>query len=146
MILLLGQSNVQPANMPSNRVPLISWVKAGELHEPIDIYQPGFADDWILTDATGPNVFALHVVGDSMYPEYREGDIVIIDPGIEPVSGDDAIVKVNDEVTFKQVHFYLDKIRLIPLNRDKYEPVEISREDGFKVQIIGKVIELKRRK
>lgn len=137
---------VQATDLPTHRVPLISWVRAGSLHEPIDIYQAGSAEEWIASNASGPNAFALRVVGKSMFPEFLEGDIIVVDPGIEPASGDYAIVKVNDEVTFKQIHFYLNKIVLVPINKDGYEPMEIVRDDGFKVQIIGKVVEQIRRR
>ena len=138
--------DVEEAVVPQSRVPLISWVRAGALHEPIDIYQAGFAEEWVASNASGQNAFALRVVGNSMFPEFLEGDIIVIDPGIEPASGDYAIVKVNDEVTFKQIHFYLNKIMLVPVNNQGYETLEITRDDGFKVQIIGKVVEQIRRR
>lgn len=138
--------NVHEMELPWHRIPLISWVQAGSLHEPIDIYQAGFAEEWIASNASSPNAFALRVVGNSMYPEFLEGDVIVVDPGIEPASGDYAIVKVNDEVTFKQIHFYLNKIELIPINKDGYETIEILREDGFNVQVIGKVVEQIRRR
>ena len=50
------------------------------------------------------------------------------------------IVKVAGEVTFKQLHIYLNKLVLKPLN-DAYESIEIERTDGVEVRIIfGKVI------
>lgn len=137
---------IRSADLPEHRVPLISWVHAGGLHEPIDIYQAGFAEEWVASNAGGQNAFALRVVGNSMFPEFLEGDIIVVDPGIEPASGDYAIVKVNDEVTFKQIHFYLNKIMLVPVNNQGYETLEITRDDGFKVQIIGKVVEQIRRR
>jgi SOS-response transcriptional repressor LexA len=144
---LQGQPNVEPAALPQKRkVPLISWVRAGVLHEPMDIFEPGFADEWIASNASGENSFALRVTGNSMYPEFLEGDIIVIDPAQEPASGDYAVVKINDEVTFKQIHFYLNKIELIPVNKERYEIIEISRDDGFNVQVIGKVVEQIRRR
>ncbi len=136
---------VEPIESPRNLVPLISWVKAGELHEPSDVYQPGFADDWVATNARGATLFALRVVGDSMETEFKEGDTIIIDPSLEPQSGDFAVMKIDGEVTFKQVFFTLNKTILKPVN-PKYETIEIDRADGVTVEKIGKVVDQHRKR
>jgi SOS-response transcriptional repressor LexA len=138
--LITGPS-AEPAILPSRLVPLISWIKAGDFHEPSDIYQPGIADEWISSNTKGENTFALRVVGDSMTPEFRTGDIIVVDPSREPQSGEFAVVKIDDEVTFKQVYFTMNKIILKPINEQGHKTIEIDRNDGVTVRIIGKVIE-----
>ncbi len=134
--------NVEPAVLRTGRaVPLISWVQAGHWHEPEDHFRPGEGEGEPVPSSTkDENAFALRVIGDSMEPEFKEGDIVIVSPNSEPVTGDFVIAKVAGEVTFKQLHIYLNKLVLKPLN-DAYEPIEIERMDGLEVRIIGKVIE-----
>lgn len=134
-------SNIEPKEFHNVRsIPLISWVQAGQWHDPDDTYHPGHADEWISSDSADPNAFALRVQGDSMEPEFYENDIIVVSPAIEPASGDYAVVKVNSQVTFKQIHIYMSKVVLKPLN-DKYQPEEIQREDGKKIKIVGKVIQ-----
>lgn len=97
-------SNVEPAKMKKLRpVPVISWVTAGKWHEVVDPYQPGVAEEWVESDVTGTNVFALRVKGDSMEPEFVEGDIIIVNPHIAPKPGDFVIAKDKDngEATFE---------------------------------------------
>ena len=134
--------NVEPAVLKTGRaVPLISWVQAGHWHEPEDHFRPGEGEGEPVPSSTkDENAFALRVIGDSMEPEFREGDIVIVSPNSEPVTGDFVIAKVAGEVTFKQLHIYLNKLVLKPLN-DAYEPIEIARNEGVEVRIIGKVVE-----
>lgn len=69
--------------------------------------------------------FALRVLGDSMLPEFKEGDIIIIDP--EGVAHDESYVMatVDDEYIFRQLRIVEDKFYLQPLN-DLYDTVEIS--------------------
>lgn len=82
---------------------------------------------------------ALVVKGDSMEPEYYNGDIVFYktQPVIE--NGEIAIVEINgDGVTLKKVYFNYDedKVILRSLN-DKYADRELTPEQ---VRILGKVV------
>ena len=63
--------------------------------------------------------FAARVVGDSMLPEYAEGDIVVFSPAAEVTDGCDCFVRIepDHETTFKRVFFDDDgQVRLQPLN------------------------------
>lgn len=137
--------DVVESPLPIHRVPLISWVRAGAVHEPADIYQPGFAEEWVASNTTEPNAFALTVTGESMIPEFYDGDIIVVNPTLEPGSGDFAVVKINGEVTFKQVFFYMNKVVLRPVNK-AYKTIELERHDGYDIQIVGKVVEQIRRR
>lgn len=137
--------DVETAKMGKLRqVPVISWVTAGKWHEVCDAFQPGDADEWIATDVKGPNVFALRVKGDSMEPEFQEGEIIIVNPHVEAKAGDYVIVKneENGEATFKQLKKYGDTWILHPLN-PKYPDIELTAR--HKYRIIGKVVEKKKK-
>lgn len=138
-------SNVEPAKVKkSKHVPVISWVAAGTWQEVFDAFQPGDADEWIESDIKGPNVFALRVKGDSMEPEFNDGEIVVVNSHIESKPGDFVIIKNddNDEATFKQLKRYGDTFVLHPLN-SKYEDIELKR--GHKYRIVGKVVKKEKR-
>ncbi|WP_051378320.1 LexA family protein [Derxia gummosa] len=85
-------------------VPLISWVAAGPLCEVSDPHPVGGADDWLPCPVPcSEGTYALEVVGDSMEPEYREGEIVFVDPQLAPRHGDDVIVRTPEgRATFKR--------------------------------------------
>nr|WP_240194879.1 S24 family peptidase [Desulfobulbus rhabdoformis] len=69
-------------------------VQAGDWQDVFDPYQPGFAEDWVLTTETNnPNAFALVIHGDSMEPEFLEGDIVTVDSGRDAINGSYVIGK-----------------------------------------------------
>lgn len=93
------------------KVPLISWVQAGDWIEAIDTFHPGDAEDWLpCPKRHGSRTYALRVSGDSMTSphgkSYPAGCVIFVDPdqvgGI--TNGDRVIAKLNghDEVTFKQ--------------------------------------------
>ena len=115
-------------------VPIINKVAAGYPAEFTDLdYPRSVADDYILCpDVADPDAFAARVVGDSMEPEYREGDIVIFAPSLPTPSGIDCFVRLerDNQTTFKRIYIEEDgrTIRLQPLNR-AYPPRLVDRED-----------------
>lgn len=95
----------------------------------------------------GNNYFALKVDGDSMYPDYRTGDTIIIRQQNDCNSGDDCIVMVNgDDATFKRVIKQENSIILKPLN-NTYEPYYFTEYDIITkpVRILGVAIEVRRK-
>jgi repressor LexA len=118
-------------------VPIINKVAAGYPTDFNDLdYPVGVADDYVrCPDLHDPNAFAVRVVGDSMEPKFREGDVVIFSPAADVKNGDDCFVRFQmpHETTFKRVFFEKsDKIRLQPRN-EKYSPtvVEGDRINGL---------------
>lgn len=132
-------------------VPLINKVAAGYPREFTDMGYPArVADEYVrCPDIDDPDAFAARVVGDSMMPEYREGDIVVFSPLREIKSGMDCFARLepDGETTFKRVFFESErgdvdgaervkfegeasgvKVRLQPLN-PAYAPRVVAREE-----------------
>ena len=81
----------------------------------------------------------VRVVGDSMEPRFREGDIVIFSPAAEVHNGDDCFVRFEmpHETTFKRAFFEPEnKVRLQPRN-EKYSPITI---DGDRINGLYRAI------
>lgn len=93
----------------------------------------------------GKEYFGLKVSGDSMYPEYMDGDVVICRKQSTCESGQDCVVRVNgDEATFKKVVKQDGIIVLQPIN-PAYKPRFFTgRDDDPEIEILGVVIELRR--
>ncbi|MFN4281180.1 MAG: LexA family protein [Alphaproteobacteria bacterium] len=116
-----------PAAAARRRVPVIDYVRAGLWDAVADPYAPGGGLDDIATDLDlSPRAFALVVRGESMDPEFRDGDKIIIDPEVAPQPGDFVVAKLerDDEATFKKYRPRgFDKagapiIELVPVNPD----------------------------
>jgi SOS-response transcriptional repressor LexA len=140
---LAGRLNLDdppPALADGGFVPVINRVAAGYPQEFTDLdYPPSVADEYIrCPDLNDPQAFAARVVGDSMAPAYREGDLVVFSPNTQPQNGDDCFVRfAEDGTTFKR--YFLDdvensglarKIRLQPINNrypaESYNPDQIT--------------------
>lgn len=126
--------NVEPAS-DLEPVPIINRVAAGAPTEFTDLdYPPNVADDYIECprgDVIAAARFAARVIGDSMAPTYRDGEIVVFDPALSTPDGSDCFVRLarNDESTFKRVEFDDDdgRVRLVPRN-PAYPTRTVSRE------------------
>lgn len=110
-------NNLRPGPKVRGEVPLISFVQAGEWREAIDNYSPGNGERMIpVTVPVGRHTFALRVTGDSMEPEFVEGEIIIVEPDLDAVHKDFVIAKNGGDATFKQLWKEAGEWMLKPLN------------------------------
>ncbi len=122
--------------MVPREIPLINKVAAGYPAEFTDLgYPSGIADEYVRSpDIDDPDAFAARVVGDSMEPDYRQGDIVVFSPIKEVRDGMDCFVRfeLDHESTFKRIYFQTDEqgvewIRIQPIN-NAYPPKTVARD------------------
>lgn len=141
---VVSKSNVDYVSNMEFRVPLVSWVRAGEFCETQDLFSPGDAEEWIPKPPNASNSsYALRVKGGSMtspYPNaksYPEGTIIIIDPEKDVLPGDRGIFRSPDdnEATFKELVSDAGKLYLKPLN-PQFPMIEVDKE----IITCGKVI------
>ena len=125
--------------------PIISPVQAGMWREIVDTFPRGGADEYIMAyNSYGKHTFALRITGNSMEPEFKEGDVVVIDPDVAPNAGDYVVARNHEEsATFKKYRprgineAGQDVFELVPLNED-YAPM---RSDLQHIIIIGTMVE-----
>lgn len=142
----LSFDNAEIIDIPKDliRIPVLGIIKAGtpiEAQEDIIGYV-NIPKDWC---KGGKSYYGLKISGDSMYPEYRENDIVIFEKSEDIISANnkDCAVMVNGfDATFKRVKLSQSGIQLIPLNIDNsdgFEPVFYDSEQiqNMPVKVIG---------
>lgn len=136
--------NVEVEPIGSGRpVPVVGLVQAGDFMPGEDgEYPAGMADAFVYTDQKARNLFAVRVTNDSMEPDFREGDVLIVNPNLEPRSGDFVIAKLrrDNEVTFKKLVRHDRIIILRPLN-SRYPDIVLTGPE--EVELVGKVVERK---
>lgn len=146
--VLLGSVVKQKETTPKHRIikmPVYGMVAAGapiltveDILDYIDIDEEDISDG---------EFRALRVKGDSMIPDIKSGDIVVVrrQPDIE--SGQIAVVIINgDEATVKKVIKHKDGIQLVATNPE-YMPMFFSNKEieDLPVSIFGRVVELRRK-
>lgn len=141
---LLGYSATRKGPT-SIKIPVVGTVAAG---------LPCFAEDDILDYeevtpemAARGELFGLRVKGASMEPQIMDGDVVIVRRQDDAETGDTVVAKVNgDEATVKRLKKSPGLLTLVPAN-PTFDPLFFTPEQvlALPVQIIGKVIELRRK-
>ena len=122
MALLTDRADMDALPVQKPTVPLVGFAQAGA---------GGFFDDagfpvghgWDLIELPAQSTassYALKVQGDSMLPLYRNGDVLIVEPGATVRKGDRVVVKTNaGDVMAKVLERQTPKsVSLVSLNPD----------------------------
>lgn len=140
-------SKIEHAGPGGVRIPVLGSVPSGIPIEAIEDIL-----DWEEIPASmcsgDREYFALQVQGDSMWPDYLTGDVVIIRKTPCCESGDDCVVYINGyDATLKQVKLGEDgSLSIIPRNPN-YPPKTYTAKEvqNLPVSIAGVVVELRRK-
>lgn len=142
--------NVKDSPMGRRRaIPVISAIQAGAMKEILEPYALGDGYAALYTDDDYSRwAFGLEIEGDSMLPEFKPGDMVIIEPDWEPRPGEYVAAKNGrQEATFKKYRQRgtdkdgRDIFELVPLNED----YPVVRSDETPLVIIGVMAEHRRK-
>lgn len=101
-----------------------------------------FRADWILHKGNTEKMVLMNVTGDSMSPEIKHGDVVLIDQGKTKLYGYGFYaVALGEEVYVKQVKSTLNDLVLHSTN-PHYEDIVVNRHDksAERLRIIGRVV------
>ncbi|MCO6524259.1 MAG: helix-turn-helix domain-containing protein [Candidatus Schmidhempelia sp.] len=146
--LLIGKEkevkNIMPTNLKAHQVPLISYTQVGEWTTSCELRDSAKFEYITSSLELSDKAFALQIKDDSMEPEFKESDVVIIDPLIKPIPGEFVFaINGDSEATFKKYkelgydeHKRM-QFELIPLNPD-YTTMNTLKQ---KIRIIGTMVE-----
>lgn len=79
------------------RVPLVGWAQAMDAINLVDFSDVVHWDEFEPTDCRDPKAIAVVIRGDSMQPEYSDGDIAILACSSEPMTGDLVVGRLKKE-------------------------------------------------
>ena len=99
-----------------------------------------FRSEWLHGRGNPANMVLMEVIGNSMEPEIKEGDMVLIDQSRSDVlSGGIYAVGVEDTVMVKRVERLPGTLVLRSDNMD-YSPIHLSGDELDNVRVIGQVL------
>lgn len=127
------------------KIPIYASIKAGvPLESQADIIEyMDVPSDWAKGEK---NLFGLKLSGDSMFPKYQDGEVVIFEQNndLEKIKNKDCAVMINHtESTFKKVLINDNGIILQPYNAS-YEMMVFSKDDVENLPIIVLGIAIKK--
>jgi len=135
-----GAPNIGGKIPLKGRVPLISYVAAGNWSEAVDNFTVGDAEVWVNTTIpVRKHTYALRVQGDSMEPKFPDGATIIVEPEEEAKNSSFVIVRQNgSDATFKQLVIDGGQKYLKPYN-DRY-PIMQMREDAVICGVVKQMV------
>lgn len=134
------QSNVVPVS--PRMAPVLSWVQAGTMTnvEAVDMSQ---VEEWLpLPDGDCEKCFYLKVQGLSNYPEFHEGDYILVDPTLpfgDMNSGDIIVVRKFDDATFKRLVIEPDGTKYLQAINPEFKPNIIPLDQDC--EFVGEVVD-----
>jgi phage repressor protein C with HTH and peptisase S24 domain len=125
--------------VPKVRARLCAGDGSFEVGSEIEGYY-AFQKKWLHGRGASNQMVLLDIVGNSMEPELRAGDTVLVDRSQKDVlAGAIYAVGIEDTIMVKRLEKHPSKLVLLSDNRD-YEPIYLEHRDIHKIRIIGKVI------
>ena len=122
--------------------PVIGEVAAGYDYPALEDWEGDTVDipDEYLKGRNRNEFFVLRVKGDSMYPDYQDGDkVLVLKQTTMNYSGQVGVVLYDGEMgTLKKVEYKMgeDWMRLVPIN-PTFPPIKIFNEDLERCRVLG---------
>jgi SOS-response transcriptional repressor LexA len=99
-----------------------------------------FSTVWIRKKGSPGNMIVMEVMGDSMYPELKEGDNILVDQSQKQVSNNCVyVIGLDETLQVKRVQSLPGLIILLSANRH-YPPVSVQGDEIDTLRVIGKVL------
>ncbi len=146
---LMGWTELEATTSPAEafvKIPVLGLIPAGVPIEAVEDVM-GYEEIPASYCAGGEKYFALKLNGNSMYPEYHSGDVVILKQQDTCNTNEDCAVMINGgDATFKRVVRQKNGIMLKPLNSN-YDTLFYTNDEieQLPVRILGVFKELRRR-
>ena len=137
-----GESLTNVAPVTVRMAPVLSWVQAGTMTnvEAVDMSQ---IEEWLpLPDGDCEKCFYLKVQGLSNYPEFHEGDYILVDPTLpfgDMNSGDIIVVRKFDDATFKKLVIETDGSKYLQALNPEFKPNIIPLDENCR--FVGEVVD-----
>ena len=134
-------NNVVPVTQ--RLIPVLSWVQAGTMTS-VEAINPNDVMKWLppLSADDPDGCFYLKVVGISNFPQYEEGDYILVNPAFQVcdlLSEDLIVVRHNSDATFKKLVIESDERKYLQALNPNFQPNIIEFEDGM--ELVGLVID-----
>lgn len=99
-----------------------------------------FQKEWLNTKGSHANMVLMDIFGNSMEPELKDGDTVLIDESQKDIlAGAIYAVGVDDTIMVKRIEKHPNKLVLLSDNRS-YSPIYLEGDECRSARIVGKVI------
>ncbi|MBI5768744.1 MAG: hypothetical protein HZA93_13180 [Verrucomicrobia bacterium] len=122
-------SHVVVETTPVRYVPLVSWAHAGAAVSYEEI--PRDERERVATMCTDPRALAVTIEGESMLPDFKPGDRLIVAPSRDPRNGHPVVAKLSDDGIVVRLYHRLNArtVRLSSLRPEIYPSIDYAATD-----------------
>ncbi|HGD2616039.1 TPA: LexA family protein [Legionella pneumophila] len=147
LMCLSDELQFKEAKNPSQLIPLLDYRQACEASLHTGAESSGdkvfISVSTSLQPELSTDAFALKITDDSMMPEIRINDVLVIEPSVLPEPGDFVAVKINGKpetiiCQYKKLSYTSSEFELLTLN-DNWPNIKVS--DDINVKIIGVLVQ-----
>lgn len=126
-------------SVPKVRARLCAGDGSFEVASEIEAYY-SFQNRWLRQKGKANDMVLMDVFGNSMMPEIRDGDTVLIDQSQKDIiAGAIYAVGIEDTIMVKRIEKHPRKLVLLSDNKE-YAPIYLADEEIDSIRIIGKVL------
>ncbi|HAT1829812.1 TPA: LexA family transcriptional regulator [Legionella pneumophila] len=149
-LMCLSDEKQFEVKSPSQLIPLLDHCQACDAKKHINMHPKQQESENITISVSSTllpdlsiDAFALKILDDSMMPEFRLNDILVIDPAVSPKPSKYVAVKIGNKMEaiicqYKKLSYTSPEFELHTLN-DNWP--NIKAEDGLEIEIIGTVMQ-----
>lgn len=102
------KTNSQPTAL--KKIPILTYEQVGKIQQREALPPSQSIQDYVEADLPGNTNFALRVSGNAMEPEFQEGDIIIVNPDIQPRPNEFVIATLSEHGSEKVLLRQLRKV------------------------------------
>ncbi len=137
-----GESLANVPRVKARMAPVLSWVQAGSFTN-VAAVDMSEVTEWLpLPEDECSNCFFLKVQGLSNFPDFMEGDYIVVDPDAyygDMQSGDIIVVRRGDDATFKKLVIETNGKRYLQALNPEFKPNIIELDD--QCLFVGQVVD-----
>lgn len=132
----------KPAKPRMIPVPVVGTAQLGDnAHWSEMDFPVGHGDGYIDFPVRDPGTYALRCKGDSMVPRIKDGEFVVVEPGADPIPGDEVLVKARDGRVMVKIYLYRrdGRLHLMSIN-EAHPPLSIPLAEVDKIHPVLAII------
>lgn len=135
--LVIGENHDELRPVHSRPVPIEAVVAGGDPREAEKVVDEQYD---LLNHLWAPGRYVIRLFGDSMWPTYHSGDLLLVDSKAKVKDGETAVVRIGNESTVKRV---FRKKRggglILKADNPTFPPIETEDEE---VDVIARVLKI----
>ena len=136
----IGEAAAPPYS--TRAVPVVGTAQLGDNGHYAELeYPAGHGDGYLAYPTRDPNAYAVRVRGDSMRPRIKPGEFVVCEPSVQPMPGDEVLVRAKDgRVMVKVFDFRRDGMVQLSSVNEGHPRITIEETEVERIHYVAAIV------